>query len=677
MFENNMYCLEHLENKILNICIANHQCQRKLCYECAHNQQVSQEQLIPISNFPDYILNKQKNLVDTTIEKTFQLRLKFNQFKKQLEILGEQFQKCLSDSLQQIQEILNSIDRGDQIYSRLLNFYLKPTEISQLDLELIIRSINQNKLEKWNIDKESFINPIIEIQKPIEQHLIDFQTKIFEQLKVLPQLNEKIRKNKNRNWQEGKIKTTGMQTNFNLYFLEYQLQKTSFIVEYTNDAEIIHIKDGVKLKKEKITNELKSQNVIRSLDQIRCLEWTRRSDNYLEFEKWMALHRSESFESGGFQTKDGIKIGKWIDLFENFNRQSLTFYEGNYNYGQKEGLWDILSKDQIIGCGVYNDKGCKNGLWVDLHENYSDHCKIVYIGQYQSGQKIGKWDTYYKNLIIGGGMYNNKGSKFGKWITLHENFQDLCQVTYSGEFQGRKFGRWNIIYQNEIIGGGPYDRKGQKNGRWIEVNENFLDYCYNLYEGDYVAGKKQGVWTVFMKENEIQTKIGEGYYNKFGFKQGKWVEPFRNFFLGGKITFNGEYDNEIKKGLWLAYFQEKENEFLQIGGGSYDQNGVKVGIWKEIFELFSHRGQIIYEGEYKNGIKYGKWNIIHRKFEHKEFQLIGGGEYDDDGMKHGQWIDFKEDFSFRDRLFSIKYHHGDILGNCYSISKSAKKYNNI
>ncbi|CAD8206702.1 unnamed protein product [Paramecium octaurelia] len=659
MIENNMYCFDHIENKILNVCIADHQCQRKLCQDCAHNQQVSSEQLIPITNFPDFILRKMQNLVDANLQQTFQLKKKMTEIQKLLEKLGEQFQKCLSDSQKQIQEILNQINNGDQNYLRLLNYYIKPSEISSIDLELIIRSIHQKKLEQWIIDKKSFLNPITDMQCSIEQHFRDYLTTISEQLKVLLQLNVKIKENKNKNWQEGKIETKGIENNFNLWSLEYQVQKTSLTIEYNNDSEIIYIKDGVKLKKETIKNKLKSFNVIRSLDQIKCLEWSIRDDYNLNYEKCTALYTGEFFQAGGIQTKEGIKIGQWIDLSENFNKSSVTFYKGNYNQDKKVGVWDILIKDIIIGCGVYDDYGSKNGLWVDLHQNFSNNCKILQIGQYQSGKKVAKWEIYYNNLIIGGGMYN-KGSKVGKWITLHENFQNSCLVTYSGEYQGRKFGRWDIIYQNEIIGGGLYDRKGQKMGKWIDVHENFFDYCFVLYEGEYVGGKKQGVWNLFMHENQIQTKLGEGNYNKFGQKQGKWVEPFDNFFKGGKIIFIGEYDNGIKIGQWLTYFQEQENQFQQIGGGSYDQNGLKVGIWKDLYEYFNYRSQIIYEGEYQNGTKHRRWKIWYNKFKQNDYQEIGAGEYDKDGMKHGQWIDFMEELSCRDSIYAVEYHHGEI-----------------
>ncbi|CAK87952.1 unnamed protein product, partial (macronuclear) [Paramecium tetraurelia] len=126
-----------------------------------------------------------QNLTYATLEQTLQLKKHFTTIQKLLNKLGEQFQKCLSDSLKQIEEILNQIDNGDQNYQRLLSFYNKPSEISSIDLELIIRSIHQNKLEKWIIDKELLINPIIDMKCSIEQHFRNFQTKISEQLKLL------------------------------------------------------------------------------------------------------------------------------------------------------------------------------------------------------------------------------------------------------------------------------------------------------------------------------------------------------------------------------------------------------------------------------------------------------------------------------------------------------------
>ncbi|CAD8167926.1 unnamed protein product [Paramecium octaurelia] len=100
--------------------------------------------------------------------------------------------------------------------------------------------------------------------------------------------------------------------------------------------------------------------------------------------------------------------------------------------------------------------------------------------------------------MIGGGSYDegNQGLKIDQWIDIGHIFQS-AQVTYSGEYkQGNKIGKWDSWWkskyqQNLKIGGGYYDKGGQsdKIGLWVDISDEFFEESQVIFNGEYKNGK--------------------------------------------------------------------------------------------------------------------------------------------------------------------------------------------
>ncbi|CAD8129054.1 unnamed protein product [Paramecium sonneborni] len=197
--------------------------------------------------------------------------------------------------------------------------------------------------------------------------------------------------------------------------------------------------------------------------------------NGMKIGRWDIMYKND-FEKGYQQIGGGSydlegnqkKIGKWTELDGGFDCQQQFTYNGEYNKnGMKVGKWDIISinygeYEQIIqnkfsGGGQYDQEGNqqKIGKWTEL-----DKKQFIHNGEYNmNGMKVGRWDI--KSLIygeykqIGGGSYDQEGNqkKIGKWTELDEEFRNMKQITYNGEYNmnemkiGRCHSKWLIQFE--------------------------------------------------------------------------------------------------------------------------------------------------------------------------------------------------------------------------------------
>ncbi|CAD8108321.1 unnamed protein product [Paramecium sonneborni] len=407
---------------------------------------------------------------------------------------------------------------------------------------------------------------------------------------------------------------------------------------------------------------------------------------------WQTLYCLKSGKEligiGGGLYKNGIKIGKWVEVYKCLI-DKLILYQGNYRNGNKIGQWNFKifenqnKETQIIGGGIYdNNTGFKNGIWIDLHSSYDMDCKTILIGEYKNGIKQGFWKIKQKIGLqqqkfcqIGGGNYNKKGQKIKKWIDLHEDFDSLCIVTYQGEYiNGNKIGIWNVIHNKRIRAYGIYELIGQKFGKWIQLYDNYYDLNQIIEIGNYENGKKCKDWTIMMKipYYERNIKIGGGIYDEIeGKKVGFWVEPHFNFYEDCQIIMIGDYNMGNRIGNWEIYFRMSEKSNYQtIGQGNYNQNGIKFGKWDELQDSYDCNHQIIYSGEYDNGQKNGLWDIKYRTLQ-EQFQKIGGGNYDND-QKNGRWIEPIYNFNYQNQIFfDGSYQNNQKLGKWNLLCKKS------
>ncbi|CAK72089.1 unnamed protein product (macronuclear) [Paramecium tetraurelia] len=291
----------------------------------------------------------------------------------------------------------------------------------------------------------------------------------------------------------------------------------------------------------------------------------------------------------------------------------------------------------------------------------------------------------------GGGDYDEKGKKQGKWEDLAKNFEDSTQLIIFANYQDDLIQGQKIIRLRKINGSSlEFEdlevgnlKQGWKEGSWIEIADNFKEYCQILHKGIYKEGIKEGMWQIYFREqsNEQFVEIGGGFYEN-GRKVQSWIDiddefcRFQNkIFRSRQLIYNVEYYSGIKINFCEIKFRHlKQNAFQQIGKGEYNQNGMKDKEWVEPNDHFwkqesqkkklqqFFRSWIIYKwGQNKIVVNY-KGDKPYNVFIKKELNSEQG-EYTQEGKKHGNWVQF-DDRGFRNYITSWKgdYHQGQKKG---------------
>ncbi|CAD8127954.1 unnamed protein product [Paramecium sonneborni] len=241
-------------------------------------------------------------------------------------------------------------------------------------------------------------------------------------------------------------------------------------------------------------------------------------------------------------------------------------------------------------------------------------------------------------------MENQKCQGLKKFFTILQKTE--FQISYSKDIK--------IIYQQdgEIL---KIDE--------IEIYQNKPESIINLEQIKHLTWKGQldknqkkvGNWYPLWKGETINAG---GNYGDDGKKIGDWVELIDNFWDQAQVFEIGKYQNNYKCGIWDIIKNQKK-----IGGGEYIKNGIKNGNWTQLDNNYYEGKKVVYNGKYLDGKKCQKWNII------LDGECIGGGSYDDDGQKDGEWRELHFNFNELIKLLFFRNNRITEIG----IYKNGKK----
>jgi antitoxin component YwqK of YwqJK toxin-antitoxin module len=250
-----------------------------------------------------------------------------------------------------------------------------------------------------------------------------------------------------------------------------------------------------------------------------------------------------------------------LEIRKTYFENGAVESEISYNYlGEKDGASkffskkgeieevNIYSKGSLLAKGKLNKKGERIDYW----EFYYESEKLRAKGEYKDGLKIGVWNYYHEN---------GKIEQQGKYV--------------KGE---NPHGDWTWYYPNGEVWREESFWKGKEEGMATE----YSDTNTVISKGEYIDGKKDGVWFY-----ELGDHREEGRYIE-GLKDGEWIYYYPN----KKINFKGSYINGDPDGKHFYYYLNgkiKREEYYELG--------LQEGTWR----TYDEEGNLILTSEWEGG----------------------------------------------------------------------------
>lgn len=249
---------------------------------------------------------------------------------------------------------------------------------------------------------------------------------------------------------------------------------------------------------------------------------------------------------------DGKKNGKWTAFVINDEKEEeVEFW--NYKNSIKHGDVKELVSADTIEIARYKD-GVLDGPYqrqVRIEVYAGEKYELTYLwqldaeGEYNAGQKNGKWITYdFGNSKFTEGSYLND-KKEGKWIKY---------LTVGKRHYGQ-------VYSEETY---SKDLRNGPSNRYFEVEQidtttdpELPSSYYNTYpikESIYFTNDiKNGPYELKDSTGIVITK--GNYLN--GLRDDLWIEGFNHEYPDGTnswLYFSGNYKNGKEEGKWVSYF---------------------------------------------------------------------------------------------------------------------------
>ena len=259
-----------------------------------------------------------------------------------------------------------------------------------------------------------------------------------------------------------------------------------------------------------------------------------------------------------------IKIEKYINNEKQEDVPELKSYELRYDYypdgkikvagsyfnNKAEGIRReyssdgvieksyILKNGSVIGAGLVDENGWKQGKWKEYFEDGA----LKQEGVYFNTKKIGEWKFYYPgngSLIEQIGSYNKNGNVDGEWKWLYESGNIHRIENYSNGIED------GLIEEKSdsgvIIVKGSY-LDGLEDGSWIYQIEGYKE------EGKYIDGKRMGYWKHFYPNGNLS------YEGNFDDGQPNGIHKY--FWENGNLKSVGNFVMGLKEGNWNRYYSD-------------------------------------------------------------------------------------------------------------------------
>lgn len=179
------------------------------------------------------------------------------------------------------------------------------------------------------------------------------------------------------------------------------------------------------------------------------------------------------------------------------------------------------------------------------------------------------------------------------------------------------------IYEGDTVN--VIDANNFKQGYWVEHKQYSGE---KIKEGNYLDGKKEGLWKTYYSKGNLKSEITYQHGEKHGkakiyFENGniaeegvwladKWVNKYKAYYQNGKLSYVWNYNEYGTRSGYQKYYYE--NGKIKIEGKWED--GKETGLIREYYSDGSLQSEKIF-----NEGKTGKDSIIIYKIKEKKLVL--------------------------------------------------------
>ncbi|CAD8156195.1 unnamed protein product [Paramecium octaurelia] len=550
------------------------------------------------------------------------------------------------DVRESFQKINEGIEDQDAVYLNLMNSKLSPSEYSYSDLEIFINILQTDELNNWNKLKSNYFNQLQQAILILKSEVEKFKQFITEQF-----------------W--GILAQTKKQEYNGFMDAQSKYKKTKCQIIHTKFNEIQQQCNGEILQTTIIYDLLNKPQIIKNLDVLKHVHWKGELGNdYKKVGLWTAEWMAKQIVSCGSYSQNGMKYGYWIEMVKYYNQQVNLLEVNEYVNNLRQGTWKYCynleymreewigkwklskfsqngnsnyQKRTSIAIGSYDggEKSLKNGEWTEFIIEFLEHK-----GKYENWIKVGRWNmsTLERRIVQNsiGGLCKN-GIEIGTW--LEADSQKLT-ITYEGKYRNGKKLVYGLL---NIVGKILYSVEGDeiKIGKWIEFVFEIGNVAF-IYSGVYQQGKKVGNWNFGCKdfkskENSLTLIYVESLMTKKGngLKTGYWCELKQGYKYDIVIYYLGQYKNDKKIEWWDILVKESSNGQYNIKQNIYSSEiQCKEHEYRNNNRLFLEiQG---FSGKTQQSENFDAQN--NQNQDQEQYIFKGGGQYDKQGLKIGQWL---------------------------------------
>ena len=299
------------------------------------------------------------------------------------------------------------------------------------------------------------------------------------------------------------------------------------------------------------------------------------------FESWYANGKIKEVT----QYVDGNADGPSTHYHDNGNKEAA----GSMKAGNMTGSWETYTSDGKPHTRVhYNDQGQLHG---DSITYFSSGLPFIKQG-YQNGLAHGAYIEYWESTgrIAREGQYVS-GQPDGTWTRYDESGNVLGKESFvDGVMQA-------VACENGSTPGEETTKEGLEkhcllNGKKEGPAEETYSSGNLLRQGEYRAGRKEGVWTAFWDAPAPAKKKAEVGYVK-GQREG-WFTSYHED--GIAIRSQGQYLGGKSDGMWTEYYPNGKREDQ---GSKYD--GDNEGLWTFWYENGEKKEEVEFVDDKRNG----------------------------------------------------------------------------